>query len=588
MEGTARGGKIKVRNLADNKVHEVKAKTVRKVNVGAPAKKAAPPRAVRDLEQSTRGLVNRTGERLGTPAAPSAPSAPSASRSPNLPGGTRRRPVTPSAPHTPGAPAARGVNLPGRKSGEDLAVGHQFHAKSADGKSVRLTVSGKSRRADGGHTVLGTDDEGNTHRVVVPTGSSVRTVRPGAASTKPDTANVPEPPAHPKPPGASGGNAKLDDLEAEAAKNGEIVLYHGGLPEGTSLDDIQLSRAGTQQNKKGRSYGGFYLTDSGSKDWSTDYAKGRNGVMHGFRVSKDAKVGDLGGKNIDRLSNEERASLAEQYDVVKGKDTLGRDQYVLLNKDAIAGVGETNVGTGRTGNVGTQAASAALVAADDGGPAQRTAADYGYKAKKGRKVATEAGAKRYGLPIGTPLGQGNKALASDSATAKAYETFMAANTPADLNKAAGWMSNDDLAKASKGLFSFNSTNERDQAGRIALVKELAARGIDPHQFGYKGGPVVLNPNPKQDPVAKAADTAQRKADSAQKKADSEKAKADKAVQQTQVQAQKAQAQADKDAIAAQAEASRKLVQQAHDALAQDIASGKITEKEARQRMAVLK
>lgn len=236
--------------------------------------------------------------------------------------------------------------------------------------------------------------------------------------------------------------------------------------------------------------------------------------------------------------------------------------------------------------------SALLAAApSDGGPAERIKSDYGAKSKSkggGRKVASKAGEKRYGLPIGTPLGRGNRALAQDSSTVKAYETFMAANTPADLNKAAGWMSNDDLAKAAKGLFSFASTNERDEAGRIALVKELAARGIDPHSLGYKGGPVVLNPNPKKDPVAKAAATAQKAADTAQKKAASEAEKAAKQVEKVQKDAQTAQEKAAKETEKAQAEASKKLVQQAKDRLAEDIASGKITEKDARERMVALR
>jgi hypothetical protein len=104
--------------------------------------------------------------------------------------------------------------------------------------------------------------------------------------------------------------------------------------------------------------------------------------------------------------------------------------------------------------------------------------------------------KRYGLPIGTPLGQGNKQLAQDQGIAHAYDTFMAASTPGDQSKAASWMSNDELTKASRGLFSFQSNNQRDESGRMALVRELAARGIDPHVLGYTGGPVVLNPNPK--------------------------------------------------------------------------------------------
>lgn len=201
----------------------------------------------------------------------------------------------------------------------------------------------------------------------------------------------------------------------------------------------------------------------------------------------------------------------------------------------------------------------ALIAAPPpaGGPAKRIASDYGgstsSKSKKGkgsgggRKVASKAGEKRYGLPIGTPLGQGNKAMAQDKDAERAYETFMAASTPGDLRKAAGWLSNKDLEKAARGLFSFNSKNERDEAGRLALVKELADRGIDPHAFGYKGGPIVLNPNPKKDPVQKAADDAKKKldAEAAKKKREADKAKRDaerdkkKAEREAEVKARKA-------------------------------------------------
>jgi hypothetical protein len=186
--------------------------------------------------------------------------------------------------------------------------------------------------------------------------------------------------------------------------------------------------------------------------------------------------------------------------------------------------------------------------------------------------------KRYGLPIGTPLGKGNKAVAQDASVAKAYDTFMAANTPADLNKAASWMSNDDLAKASKGLFSFDSKNERDQAGRIALVKELAARGIDPHQYGYKGGQVVLNPNPKPDPVAKAAQKVQKTAQQAQKAADT-------AAKQAQAQAVRDQRTAAQSAkVDAQTKASQALADN-RKKLGDAIAQGLITDAEARRKLA---
>jgi len=445
------------------------------------------------LDEATRGLIDRTSQRLG-PGAPSAPApAPAPAPVPEAP-----RPVDTPAPVID--MAQRAPSLPGRKTAEEAPAGERFHAKGPDGQGLQLLLAGKARRSDGGWTIIGHDQEGNSHRVVVPPGGTLRTIQPDAPW--PDTRNVPEPPKDPQKPGTPRGNATLEDLEAEAAANGEIVLYHGGLPEGTGMDDIDLGRAGSQQNKKGKSYGGFYLTDPGSKDWSTDYARGRNGVMHGFRVSKDAKVGDLGSKNIDRLSANERASLAEQFDVVKGKDTMGRDQYVLLNKDAISGVGETNVGLGRTGNVGTRPVAAALLAAPPpaGGPAHRIAADYGAKSKKkGRKVATKAGEKRYGLPIGTPLGQGKAKNEQD-----AYKRFTDQKTPADLARTASYMSNGDLALTAKAVFGVKGQNEWDKAAQIALVKELAQRGIDPHGLGYEGGFVALNPNPKKDPTIKAA------------------------------------------------------------------------------------
>lgn len=253
---------------------------------------------------------------------------------------------------------------------------------------------------------------------------------------------------------------------------------------------------------------------------------------------------------------------------------------------------------------------AALLAAapSDGGPAHRIAADYGAKEKKksgGRKVASKAGEKRYGLPIGTPLGQTKARTKDDAATKKAYDTFMSANTPADLRKAASWMSNDDLSRAADGVFSIAKPNERDEAATIALVKELSDRGIDPHTLGYKGGPVVLNPNPKKDPVARAAETVAKatqretdKATRATEKAAKDVTRAAKAAEteraaaeREQVRAAKAKETAAKAAEAAVKQAAKdattKSVQAAKSALAEAIAQGVITEAEARRRMGEL-
>ena len=112
-------------------------------------------------------------------------------------------------------------------------------------------------------------------------------------------------------------------------------LFHGGLPHSATLNDVDLNRLGTQQNKRGRSYGGFYLTDQSSKSWSEDYAKQRGAAVHEFTLKPEARVLDHGDRNIDRLSSDERSKMAETHDVVKGKDTLGRNQYALLNKDSV-------------------------------------------------------------------------------------------------------------------------------------------------------------------------------------------------------------------------------------------------------------
>lgn len=131
----------------------------------------------------------------------------------------------------------------------------------------------------------------------------------------------------------------LDRLKAQAMEDGGLVLYHGGLPETASLEDIDLNRMGSQQNKRNRSYGGFYMSDESSLDWATGYAQERNGILHGFLIAPHARIGEITGRDIDRLSIEERAMLGRDYDLVRGKDLLGRSQYVLLNKDAVTDMG---------------------------------------------------------------------------------------------------------------------------------------------------------------------------------------------------------------------------------------------------------
>lgn len=196
-------------------------------------------------------------------------------------------------------------------------------------------------------------------------------------------------------------------------------------------------------------------------------------------------------------------------------------------------------------------------------------------------MASQAGVARYGLPIGTPISQTNAPGKNNAATQKSYNTFMSASTPADLNRAAGWMSNADLARAGQTLFSFKSKNARDEAARIALVKEFAARGIDPHQHGYKGGPVVLNPNPKLDPTVQAANKLKQKAATAAK----QKASAQQKAAATAARAVTKQAQADRQAAR---DKTTKALQDAKQALAKGIVEGTISTSRAHKQMRTLK
>ncbi|HRY36892.1 MAG TPA: hypothetical protein P5230_03395 [Candidatus Magasanikbacteria bacterium] len=131
----------------------------------------------------------------------------------------------------------------------------------------------------------------------------------------------------------------MTDLKNIATQTGETILYHGGLPDNISMDSIDLNKTDSKQNKKGKTYGGFYLSDETSKNWSEQYAKTGSNNVHGFLVDKGSRVLEITDRDIDRLSQEKRDELAKEYDLVKGKDLLGRTQFVLLNKDIIKGLG---------------------------------------------------------------------------------------------------------------------------------------------------------------------------------------------------------------------------------------------------------
>ena len=133
------------------------------------------------------------------------------------------------------------------------------------------------------------------------------------------------------------------DLQRRSSAGEGFITYHGGLETNLTLDDIDLDREGSQQNKHGRTYGGFYLTDETSRDWTNQYARQRNGNVHAFLISSEAHVLMIEENNIDRLSHDQRLEFSKMYDIIKGHDMMGRTQYVLLNKDVITGVASENI-----------------------------------------------------------------------------------------------------------------------------------------------------------------------------------------------------------------------------------------------------
>jgi len=142
----------------------------------------------------------------------------------------------------------------------------------------------------------------------------------------------------------------IESLHAIATRDGGTVLYHGGLPDDYRLANVDLMRTGTQQTKKNRAPSvGFYLTDDTprSREWTENYAKTRNGRMHGFVLGPNAKIDertDKPNQNIDRISADEAKRLQDEgYDAIHGKDTLGRSQWVLLNKNAVTAESSENI-----------------------------------------------------------------------------------------------------------------------------------------------------------------------------------------------------------------------------------------------------
>lgn len=134
-----------------------------------------------------------------------------------------------------------------------------------------------------------------------------------------------------------------EDGESSRVGSEGLTIVHGSGNDKLSIDDIQIVRAsGQKQGKKGRVYGGLYGTSEGDAAQAQGYAKMMGGTPTLFDVRIKPGTGVLNKSgDITRLSEKYIKELTDQgYGVVTGKDPRGRDETVVIDRNAIESVGK--------------------------------------------------------------------------------------------------------------------------------------------------------------------------------------------------------------------------------------------------------
>lgn len=140
-------------------------------------------------------------------------------------------------------------------------------------------------------------------------------------------------------------NRVTDDYinQVRSSDNRNLVFYHGGLEENFDFNNLDPFRLAQKQNKKGKNYAGFYMYSELNKDGAVHYAKQQNDLdntnnkgIYKIEIDPNARVLELEQGSILRLTQEELEYYQSLgYDLIAGKNYLGKTEYVLLNKDAI-------------------------------------------------------------------------------------------------------------------------------------------------------------------------------------------------------------------------------------------------------------
>ena len=133
-----------------------------------------------------------------------------------------------------------------------------------------------------------------------------------------------------------GATVRQDGTDA-VIEGGSLTLIHGSPNANLTLDQIQIVRDGQKQGKKGRKYGGFYLSPVEDVSFAEGYANMDEGTptVYEVRVRQGTKVLQKEG-DITRLSEAYITELlAQGYGVVVGKDPRGRTEYAVIDKNAL-------------------------------------------------------------------------------------------------------------------------------------------------------------------------------------------------------------------------------------------------------------
>lgn len=125
--------------------------------------------------------------------------------------------------------------------------------------------------------------------------------------------------------------------------------------------------------------------------------------------------------------------------------------------------------------------------------------------KRRRVVRTEAGARRYKVPIGAEIGSARNAKAAeaqkDDESRGRYEDFVGADPQAQARAMAGLKDN-QLQRLSRVAYSFRSSDPNVVRLRVGVANELRRRGFNVTDFGGLGGGSVQPAGPSRHSISK--------------------------------------------------------------------------------------